>query len=231
MAPLNSNKKVGNTLVGISFAAVLAVYSAGYARTRAAAEQFEVQAERRPSASRPSPAVAAVEARVVAGEKAVVGPARTAPVAVNQTSRGADGVTAVSVVAPVESAPALAPVEVAVVAPVAAVQPAPTPTPAAPASPAPPAKPKWKDGAYTGWGTSRHGDIEAEVVIQAGKILNARISQCLTRYSCDVIDRLVPQVAQRQSPDVDYVSGATQSADAFYWAVTQALGKAEEAAK
>jgi uncharacterized protein with FMN-binding domain len=41
----------------------------------------------------------------------------------------------------------------------------------------------------------------------------------------------VPQVAQRQSPDVDYVSGATQSADAFYWAVTQALGKAEEAAK
>ena len=28
--------------------------------------------------------------------------------------------------------------------------------------------------------------------------------------------RLPPQVAQRQSPEVDYVSGATQSADAFY---------------
>jgi uncharacterized protein with FMN-binding domain len=42
-----------------------------------------------------------------------------------------------------------------------------------------------------------------------------------------VIDRLPPQVAQRQSPDVDYVSGATQSANAFYFAVVDALSKAK----
>src|SRR5208282_1895512 len=56
---------------------------------------------------------------------------------------------------------------------------------------------------------------------------SATIAQCRTRYRCDVIDRLPPQVPLRQSPDVDYVSGATQSADAFYGAVVAALGKAK----
>jgi uncharacterized protein with FMN-binding domain len=37
----------------------------------------------------------------------------------------------------------------------------------------------------------------------------------------------VPQVVARQSPNVDYVSGATQSVDAFYWAVIDALSKAK----
>lgn len=83
-----------------------------------------------------------------------------------------------------------------------------------------------KDGTYTGWGFSRHGNIEAKVVIEHGRIASATISQCRTRYSCGVIDTLPPQVARRQSPDVDYVSGATQSADAFYQAVVAALNKA-----
>jgi uncharacterized protein with FMN-binding domain len=42
-----------------------------------------------------------------------------------------------------------------------------------------------------------------------------------------VIETLPPQVARRQSADVDYVSGATQSADAFYEAVVAALSKAK----
>jgi uncharacterized protein with FMN-binding domain len=42
-----------------------------------------------------------------------------------------------------------------------------------------------------------------------------------------VIDMLPPQVAKRQSPEVDYVSGATQSTNAFYFAVVDALGKAK----
>jgi uncharacterized protein with FMN-binding domain len=101
----------------------------------------------------------------------------------------------------------------------------------APSNPAPVATtapaPVWKDGTYSGWGYSRHGNIEATVVIEGGRIASAVISQCRTRYSCSVIDRLPPQVAQRQSPDVDYVSGATQSADAFYGGVVEALGKAK----
>ena len=93
--------------------------------------------------------------------------------------------------------------------------------------PAAPSAPTWKDGTYTGWGYSRHGNIEASVVIERGRILSATISQCRTRYSCSVIDPLPPQVAQRQSPEVDYISGATQSADAFYGAVVEALSKAK----
>jgi len=93
--------------------------------------------------------------------------------------------------------------------------------------PAAPAMHSWKDGIYTGWGFSNHGDIEATVTILAGRIASAIISQCRTRYSCSVIDVLPPQVALRQSADVDYVSGATESADAFYEAVVAALGKAK----
>ena len=114
----------------------------------------------------------------------------------------------------------MAPAPVVAIAPAPAIPPVPAPVPA-------PAKPTWKDGTYTGWGYSRHGNIEAAVVIEGGRILSANITQCRTRYSCDVIDRIIPQVAQRQGPEVDYVSGATESADAFYGAVFEALGKAK----
>jgi uncharacterized protein with FMN-binding domain len=112
-------------------------------------------------------------------------------------------------------------------APVVATPPVAT-TPTHAPSPAPAAadsskKVKWKDGTFTGWGTSRHGDIEATVIIEGGKITAAAISRCLTRYSCSWIAHLQPQVAQRQSPEIDNVSGATDSTNAFYYAVVEAL--------
>lgn len=64
-------------------------------------------------------------------------------------------------------------------------------------------------------------------MVKSGRIASAIISQCRTRYSCSVIGQLPREVTQRQSPDVDYVSGATQSADAFYEAVVAALNKAK----
>jgi len=88
-------------------------------------------------------------------------------------------------------------------------------------------KAMWRDGTFSGWGSSRHGDIEATVVIEGGRITGASISRCLTRYSCSWIAHLQQQVVTRQSPDVDYVSGATQSANAFYYAVFDALQKAK----
>jgi uncharacterized protein with FMN-binding domain len=130
--------------------------------------------------------------------------------------------------APVAATPAPAPVQAAPVqaAPVqsAAVQSIVAPAPAQPANAA---VPPWKDGTYLGWGTCRHGDLQAAVVIQGGKIVSAKVSECDTRYSCDIIDALPPQVTQRQSPEVDNVSGATQSADAFYGAVYNALLQAK----
>jgi len=86
---------------------------------------------------------------------------------------------------------------------------------------------KWKDGTYSAWGTSRHGDLEASVQIMNGRIVSAWISQCWTRYPCSRIATLPPQVVQRQSENVDTISGVTQSADAFYYGVMQALIKAK----
>ncbi len=89
------------------------------------------------------------------------------------------------------------------------------------------APPAWRDGYYTGWGTSPHGDIEARVTIKDGKIVEAGILTCATRYPCYVIDTILNQPVVWQSPDVDRVSRATESADAYYWGLVQALKKAE----
>ena len=223
---------------------MLAVYTAGYLRTRAAADRFELQAAvRRPAnpsapvvtppaiALRPAPAnldvppapVTKSHARKVRTrgvepqsdrtrpQRAAVG--KAAPVQPPVVTAGAPAtVPGTSLPAPVAEPP-IAVVEQTVAAP-------------APAPPAPP-QPHYKDGTYLGWGTSRHGDIQAAVIIQDGRILSATIAQCLTRYSCSVIAKLPPQVAQRQSPETDYVSGATQSTNAFYYAVVEALSKAK----
>ena len=126
-------------------------------------------------------------------------------------------------IAPVTAAPVMAQ------SPASPVQSVELPAASAATAPTPavPAKPVYKDGTYLGWGTSRHGDIQAAVVIQDGRIASATIAQCLTRYSCSVIANLPPQVSQRQSPETDYVSGATQSTNAFYYAVVEALSKAK----
>ena len=235
-----SDGKISNRVAAVSCAAVLAVYAAGYSRTSAAAKQFEEQsAERRPSGGgRAARSEGSTEVASVAAPGARVdvasAPAREAtrggePTAIVESSASATPV--VANIAPVASAPAQTdvvapaapvPANPAPVAPVPVVpapQSAPTPTPA----PAAPAAKKWKDGTWYGWGTSRHGDIQAEVVIKDGKIVKSGIAQCLTRYSCDVIDILINQPVQRQSADVDYVSRATQSSDAYYYGLLEAL--------
>jgi uncharacterized protein with FMN-binding domain len=129
----------------------------------------------------------------------------------------------------------------------AAGTPLPAPAPAPPAPPTPVVTPpavtapttaapitdasgtvlKWRDGTFSGWGTSRHGDVEVTLIIERGRITTAAISRCLTRYSCSWIAHLQPQVVERQSPEVDNVSGATESANAFYFAVVEALKSAK----
>lgn len=86
---------------------------------------------------------------------------------------------------------------------------------------------KWRTGEFTGYGTSRHGDVEVYLETTDGKITYVKISQCLTQYSCSWISDLPRQVLARQSTRIDAVSGATQSANAFYYAVVQALAKAK----
>ena len=219
MAQRGSNKKVANGLVALGSAAVMAVYAAGYTRTRSAADGFNRSegqaAERRPGIPPPartaSPAGEFVPTPAL--QPKLSASAKLAPAKEKEEDKVAEMVTAPAVAAVSSIA---APVVEAKVEPPAA----------APAAPNPIAPP-WKDGTWEGWGSCRHGDIQAAVVIKNGRIKSATIAQCLTRYSCDIIDELLPQVAKKQSPNVDNVSGATQSADAFYYAVYDALLKAK----
>lgn len=216
------------TLLALGSATVLSIYSAGFLRTRAAASRISESDARRPVA-----AAAPARSEEAASEQVAMGPALIAArdtVATNRPAPVARAVaTPVAGEAPADSAAHPAAVSVALAAPVVA-QPAPSPAPAVDSTPvlaADSARAAYKDGTYTGWGTSRHGDIEASVEIKSGRIVSANISQCRTRYSCSRISELPPQVLSRQSADVDYVSGATQSSNAYYYAVVEALKKAQ----
>jgi uncharacterized protein with FMN-binding domain len=215
--------KIPNSLVALSSAAILAVYAAGYHRTDSAADEFETRAARHKATA---PVAVAVT---------VAAPRQTTP-------KVEARVTAVRPVAPrlrkdhprpsaaVPTAPPL-PTEYSRAVPLALPETAsttdPLPESAAP-SPAVAPQVRYKDGTHVGWGSCRHGDIQASVVIQNGKIISTAIAQCLTRYSCSWIADLPGQVVSRQNSNVDLVSGATQSSDAFSDAVTDALSKASE---
>jgi uncharacterized protein with FMN-binding domain len=222
--------KIKPTLLAASLSAILAVYAAGYSRTREAAEALDAQSSARRPAPAPVPDVVPPATEMAATASAVVVPGTPEKSVVTTTTAPATEVKS-DTVADVEPAAIVvdaAPVAVAPPTPVPTSAPAPAPEPPPAPTPAPAqAKAKWKDGSYTGWGDSRHGDIQATVVIDGGRIQKAVISQCNTRYSCDVIEMLPPQVAQRQAADVDYVSRATESANAFYYAVVDALNKAK----
>lgn len=86
---------------------------------------------------------------------------------------------------------------------------------------------RWHDGYYTGWGTSRHGDIQAFVRIEDGKIIDSGVATCETRYPCSVIDNILLQPIDLQGPDVDRVTRATESGDAYYYGLVMALQNAE----
>ncbi len=260
--------RVSRSIVALSSAAVLAVYSAGYLRTQAAADRFAAEADqRRPSmpaqpAAVPGPDVIAdagldqppadIGPAVANATPAVDEPQTTTrqqpptpapsappaaapavPVDVAASKNTAPGDTAATEVTTaalgVSATPAPAQTVAAAVqteAPVAATATA-AAAPSGPDAPATAAAAsKYKDGTYTGWGTSRHGDIQAQVIIVDGRITSATIAQCMTRWPCSWIEALPPQVVQRQSPETDFVSGATQSTNAFYYGVVQALGKA-----
>jgi uncharacterized protein with FMN-binding domain len=235
-----ANKKVANSLVAMSSAAVLAVYAAGYVRTRAAADRFAQLEDA--GRARPKPDIAGggsakLQRDITENHEVRLEPDTTAdpevrlkpdttnsrPAAVQlQPDRQAAGDSPKSTASAAAAATADVPAPAEPLAPPKIEEPKAAEL-TAPVVAAEPPKSEYKDGTYLGWGHCRHGDIQAQVVISGGRIASATIAQCLTRYSCNVIDKLPPQVAQRQSPDVDTISGATQSGDAFYYAVLDAL--------
>ncbi|MEP6618454.1 MAG: FMN-binding protein [bacterium] len=226
-------------LIALGSAAVVAVYAAGFDRTRAAAQQFAGDDVRRHAPAQPAQPAANGISEVVGGTGATTAVRYTPPAEVSPAPTVSGSAVSpkaashvVALVSPAQktlSAPAADSMPAAAPAKAAAAD---TATSAARSTDASPEVAKatiaaWKDGSYTGWGTSRHGDIQATVVIAEGRIQSAVITQCLTRYSCSWIAALPPQVVTRQSAEVDFVSGATQSTNAFYQAVVEALSKAK----
>ena len=218
-----AGQKIPASLVTLSATAILAVYVAGYQRTRAAADQFEAQTARRQSSV---PAVAVVmPPRPL--EPSVTAPAvPQAPAAPpRETATTGRPAAAIPDAAPKPAAPPKLPaVSTAAPAPVSEPPAEPAAPPVAKADPSY----SYKDGTFVGWGRCRHGSIQASVAIEGGQIVATEITQCLTRYSCSWISNLPGQVVTRQSATVDYVSGATESTDAFYDAVSSALAAARE---
>jgi uncharacterized protein with FMN-binding domain len=84
----------------------------------------------------------------------------------------------------------------------------------------------FKDGSFTGQGTSRRGDVWVSVQIQGGRISNVTITRSTLQYPLRDIANLPAQVVQRQTANVDIVSRATYSSMAFRGAVAQALSSA-----
>jgi len=210
-------QRISNGLITLSSAAIVAIYAAGYHRTSPAAHRFDSQIpQQRTSATiaiaTPPPAANPGSAAVPPGSSSA------APAIKKNTKKPSAPSRKAALSSASDSSATNAPAETA-------------------APPAVAAKNVYKDGVYLGWGSCRHGDIEASVTIQDGKIALVAISQCLTRYSCGWIAPKIPgaglpdlpsQVVERQGPKVDYVSGATESSYAFADAVVAALSKATE---
>ncbi|HEY2592831.1 MAG TPA: FMN-binding protein [Chloroflexota bacterium] len=195
--------RIHRGLVALSASAVAAIYMAGYLRTQAADASIAAAAVPTATVSQGAPITA-------------VAPTATPPPPIVQTQPQ-----------PPTSArpqPATLPTP----------QPAPTaqPTPAVSAS-APGASTQtqsgYKDGTFTGQGTSLRGDLSVSVQIQGGRITNVTITRSSLQYPLRDIANLPNQVVQRQSAQVDTVSRATYSSMAFRGAVTQALSAAESA--
>jgi uncharacterized protein with FMN-binding domain len=84
----------------------------------------------------------------------------------------------------------------------------------------------YTDGTYTGTGSSRRGDVWVSVEVVGGRIANVSITRSTLQYPLRDIAGLPAEVVERQSAQVDIVSRATYSSQAFRTAVSQALVKA-----
>ena len=185
-------------LVALSASAVAAIYMAGYLRTQAA------------------------DASIGAAAVPTLGVAESAPVAAAVPPSSAPTVT--SVPQPIaQRQPATAQRQ-----PATAPRQAPTPQPTAASRPNPSqVQGQYRDGTYTGQGSSRRGDVWVSVQVQGGQIANVTITRSTLQYPLRDIANLPAEVVQRQSAQVDIVSRATYSSQAFRGAVTQALNAAK----
>lgn len=84
-----------------------------------------------------------------------------------------------------------------------------------------------RDGTYLGEGRSQFGSVFVTVMVEGGRIANVWINAVTTTFPSQTIDGLRNQVVSRQSTNVDIVTGATGSSNAFVEAIQAALRQAQ----
>jgi uncharacterized protein with FMN-binding domain len=198
-------KKMPRRLVAVSSSAIAAIYLAGFAYTRGADAGLAPSATSVPTTVTTT---SAAQPTVVVSTSAA--PSATTPATASSSPTPAPSTASSS--ATQSSSPTTS-----TVSPSTSTSPA-TATAAAASA--------YRDGTYTGTGTSRRGDVTVSVTVLAGRITNVTITSVNTQYPVSRISSLPAQVISRQSSQVDNVSGATYSAQAFRLAVQAALGKA-----
>ncbi len=171
-----------------------------------------------------------------AGKLGQVPPAPGAPPATNTLITGQPTATPTAQVAqqdPAQSAPqqqGAAPTATAPAAAPAATNTAPAP---ATATPAAASNGQYKDGTYTGPQVDAfYGLVQVQTTIQNGKIANVqflqypsdrRTSQRINSYAVPVLQQ---EAVQAQSANVDLITGATLTSQAFAMSLQAALQKA-----
>lgn len=245
--------RISNNLVAASCAAVLTVYAAGYWRTRDAARQFDTQSKgRKPAArvhrtvaiastpaliepsspasvsgSQPHPTIASAATTAPVRTAQASGPrTRHAAATVRNEAPTAPAAGSSSTVAGPDSTPTPAPAAGGIVVHSIPMPAEPTAAPLPESGPAATPAAAWRDGTYRGYGDSPHGGVNVQVVIKNGRIIEATIEACNTRYPCELIDRLLHQTVLIQSSEVDYVSRATESSQAYAEGLAEALNTA-----
>ena len=88
----------------------------------------------------------------------------------------------------------------------------------------------YKDGEYLGKASAYNGNVEVKVTISGGKINAIDIVKTKDdeEYFFDAQKKVIPEILEKQSTDVDAVAGATTSSEGIAHAVQKALEQAKQ---
>ena len=88
----------------------------------------------------------------------------------------------------------------------------------------------YKDGEYLGKASAYNGNVEVKVTISGGKMTAIDIVKTKDDedYFFDAQKKVIPEILEKQSTDVDAVAGATTSSEGIAHAVEKALEQAKQ---
>ena len=81
------------------------------------------------------------------------------------------------------------------------------------------------DGVYEAKAAGYNGNVFVSVTVEGGKITDIKVTKHSEddEYYYDTVDKVIPDILEKQSTDVDIVSGATSTSEAIIKAVNKAL--------